>query len=169
MRRIRLEAKDANHIEFIKKFGSKVYFGDAERSELLEAAGLKYARTVVVALDDPNAVSNIVRFIHLHYPKITVIARAHNRVDYLALRAAGAKVVVREIFPAGLEAAEEALRAIGFSDGQAIEATNVFKAHDLDLLEKARDMQNEPDKLIELGIQGRAELEEIFRKDQEAN
>lgn len=161
--------KDAEHIEFIKKFDSKVYFGDAERGELLEAAGLKHARTVVVGLDDPAAVLNIVKFIHNHYPKIVVIARAHNRVDYLKLKTAGAKAVVREIFPAGLEAAQETLKAIGFSDSQAIEATSVFKQHDLDLLEQTKEIQGDTDKIIELGIKGRAELEEIFRKDQQAN
>ncbi|MDX1668357.1 MAG: monovalent cation:proton antiporter-2 (CPA2) family protein [Limnobacter sp.] len=159
--------KDADHIEFVKKFGNKVYYGDAERSELLEAAGLKHARTVVVAIDDPRAVMNIVKFIHNHYPKVEVIARAHNRVDYLSLKSAGAKVVIREVFASGLAAAEATLRALGFSDSQAIEVTRLFEQHDIELLDRARGVENDPDKLVEIGLEARDDLEEIFRSDLE--
>ena len=159
--------KDADHIEFVKKFGNKVYYGDAQRRDLLEAAGIQHARAVVVALDDPKASLHVVQFIKEHNPDVKVIARAHNRVDYLTLKSAGAHSVIRELFPAGLEGAHETLLALGFSDLQAIEATRIFQDHDQKMLSKAKSIAGDPDKMIELGLKGRAELEELFRKDQE--
>lgn len=62
--------KNAEHIEFVKKFGNQVYYGDASRAEVLEAAGIGKVRTVIVAIDDPQMSQAIVEFIVHHYPKI---------------------------------------------------------------------------------------------------
>lgn len=160
--------KNAEHIEFVKKFGNQVYYGDASRAEVLEAAGIAKVRTVVVAIDDPKMSQAIVEFIVHHYPKITIIARAHNRNDYLALKAAGAHSVVRELFAGALEAATEALHALGYSDGQAMQKAETFKQHDESLLNKQAKVLGDSEKVIEIGRQGREELEAIFQQDQRA-
>jgi Kef-type K+ transport system membrane component KefB/Trk K+ transport system NAD-binding subunit len=160
--------KNAEHIEFVKKFGNQVYYGDASRAEVLEAAGISKVRTVIVAIDDPKMSQAIVEFIVHHYPKITIIARAHNRNDYLALKAAGAHSVVRELFAGALEAATEALHALGYSDGQAMQKAETFKQHDESLLNKQAKVLGDSEKVIEIGRQGREELEAIFQQDQRA-
>jgi len=157
--------KDAEHIEFVKKFGNKVYYGDASRGEVLEAAGIAKVRTVIVAIDDPKMTQAIVEFIVQNYPSITIIARAHNRNDYLALKAAGAHSVIRELFAGALEAATEALHALGYSDGQAMQKAETFKLHDQNLLDKQSKVIGNTDKVIEIGRQGREELEAIFQQD----
>jgi CPA2 family monovalent cation:H+ antiporter-2 len=159
--------KNADHIEFVKKFGNKVYYGDASRSEVLEAAGISKVRTVIVAIDDPKMSQAIVEFIVHQYPKIMVIARAHNRNDYLALKAAGAHSVVREVFAGALEAATEALHALGYSDGQAMQKAEAFRLHDEGLLKKQAKVLGDSEKVIEIGRQGREELEAIFQQDKQ--
>ncbi|HEX4842400.1 MAG TPA: monovalent cation:proton antiporter-2 (CPA2) family protein, partial [Limnobacter sp.] len=161
--------KNADHIEFVKKFGNRVYYGDAARREVLEAAGIAKVRTVVVAIDEPQAAQGIVEFIAHHHPKITIIARAHNRVDYLALKAAGAHSVIRELFAGALEAATETLHALGYSDGAAMRKAEVFKQHDQNLLDKQAKVRDDNDKLIEIGLKGREELEAIFQQDKLAS
>ena len=157
--------RNADHIEFVKKFGNQVYFGDASRAEVLQAAGISKVRTVVVAIDDSKMTKSIVEYIVLNYPKITIIARAHNRNDYLALKAAGAHSVVREVFAGALEAATEALHALGYSDGQAMQRAEAFKQHDENLLNKQGKVLGDSDKVIEIGRQGREQLEAIFQQD----
>ncbi|GLR26447.1 monovalent cation:proton antiporter-2 (CPA2) family protein [Limnobacter litoralis] len=159
--------KDADHIEFVRRFGNKVFYGDAARREIMEAAGLSRARIVVVAIDEPMIALNVVEYVTHNYPKITLIARAHNRADYIKLKASGAKVVIREVFAGALEAATETLVALGFSDSQALSAANLFEQHDRKLLEKQAKAGEDPDKLIQIGLTGRQELEELFRKDQQ--
>lgn len=159
--------KDAEHIEFVRRFGNKVFYGDAARREIMEAAGLSGARIVVVAIDEPQIALNVVEYVHHNYPKITLIARAHNRADFIKLKASGAKIVIREVFAGALEAATETLIALGFSDSQALAAAGVFEQHDRKLLEKQAKVGEDPEKLVQIGLTGRQELEELFRKDQQ--
>lgn len=159
--------KDAEHIEFVRRFGNKVFYGDAARREIMEAAGLSGARIVVVAIDEPQIALNVVEYVHHNYPKITLIARAHNRADFIKLKASGAKIVIREVFAGALEAATETLIALGFSDSQALAAAGVFEQHDRKLLEKQAKAGEDPEQLIQIGLTGRQELEELFRKDQQ--
>ncbi|NJM32322.1 MAG: potassium transporter [Limnobacter sp.] len=158
--------KDAEHIEFVKKFGNLVYFGDAQRHELLNAAGVQHARVVVIAIDDPSAAIHIAKFVRAHYKNTTVVARAHNRTDYIRLKAAGAQVVIREMFPAGLQAAEATLNALGFSDSQAMNTVATFKTHDESILAEQFRAQGSQKEMLEISLRGREQLEEIFRKDQ---
>lgn len=158
--------KDANHIEFVKRFGNRVYYGDAERRELLTAAGIAHARAVVVAVDDPKVALHVVEFIRSFYPKIQIIARAHNRTDYIALKAAGAQTVIREVFAGALNAASATLSALGFNESQAAKTTQLFAEHDKKLLQEQAKAVNDPDKLIDIGLKGRAELEAIFKQDE---
>ncbi len=161
--------KSAQHIEFVKKFGNQVYYGDASRREVLEAAGISKVRTVVVAIDEPHQAKSIVEYVRANFPKITVIARAHNRSDYLALRAAGAHSVIREVFAGALEAATEALHALGYSDGQSMQKAETFKQHDQQLLDKQTQVRHDDSKVIEISLEGREELEAIFQQDQIAS
>ena len=158
--------KDANHIEFVKRFGNRVYYGDAERRELLTAAGIAHTRAVVVAVDDPKVALHVVEFIREFYPKIQIIARAHNRTDFIALKSAGAQVVIREVFAGALNAASATLSALGFSESQATKTTQLFAEHDKKLLQEQAKAVNDPDKLIDIGLKGRAELEAIFKQDE---
>ena len=157
--------KDAEHIEFVKQFGNRVYYGDASRRDILQAAGIEKVRTVVVAIDDRVSAHDIVVFFKTNYPKIQIIARAHNRADFMALKAAGAKIVIREVFSGALEAATETLRSLGYSDSQAIQASNVFEIHDKKLLEKQFKVHGDEKKVVEIVLEGRQELEALFKQD----
>ncbi|MFN7507325.1 MAG: potassium transporter, partial [Limnobacter sp.] len=68
-------------------------------------------------------------------------------------------------FAGALEAATEALHALGYSDGQAMQKAETFKLHDQNLLDKQSKVIGNTDKVIEIGRQGREELEAIFQQD----
>lgn len=42
-------------MDFVRRFGSKVHYGDASRLELLEAAEAANAKLFVLAIDDVEA------------------------------------------------------------------------------------------------------------------
>ena len=44
---------DPDHIETSRKFGMKVFYGDATRMDLLESAGAAKAEVLINAIDDP--------------------------------------------------------------------------------------------------------------------
>ncbi len=117
-------------------FGAKGYYGDASRPELLEAAGINTARVLVVAIDDQDKATEMVRHVRAAYPHVTVIARAYDRLHYYRLREAGAQVVIRELFAGSVEAAHAALTALGYAPTRAGQMIKSFRRHDQAALEQ---------------------------------
>jgi len=127
-------------------FGTKGYYGDASRPELLVAAGIETAKVLVVGIDDQDKAEAIVRHVRAEHPHVTVIARAYDRMHYYKLRNAGAQVVVRELFESSVEAAHAALMALGFSTARAGKMLQAFRTHDLESLDQLYEAYlNEPD------------------------
>ncbi len=155
------------HIQFIKRFGNKVHFGDITRLDVLQAAGIDKAKILLVTIENADNAVDLIKMIREHYPDLYIIARAYNRVNYLKLIAAGANKVIREIFSGSLEAATETLTTLGFTTSQALKTVDIFRDHDESLLERAVEHHDDLDKLIEIGIQGRKELEELFKQDRD--
>ncbi len=158
---------NSTHIEFIKRFGNKVYFGDITRLDVLHAAGIDKATTLLVTIEHAEGAESVIKMVREHYPNMTIVARAYNRVNYLKLVAAGANTVIREIFPSSLDAARETLQALGFTHSQAVKTVELFRVHDEALLEKALEHHDNLDKVIEIGMQGRRELAELFKNDKD--
>ena len=44
--------KDSSQVDVVRRYGSKVYYGDASKLDLLRAAGADQARVLVLAIDD---------------------------------------------------------------------------------------------------------------------
>ena len=58
---------DPNQVEQLRRFGSKAYYGDATRLDLLEAAGARKAKLLVVAVDNPESAMQIVKLARRHF------------------------------------------------------------------------------------------------------
>ena len=117
---------DLQTIELIRAFGSKAFFGDPTRPELLHAAGVDTAQILVVALDDPEAALRLVRYAREHNPNIHIIARASDRMQVFRLYRAGADDIVRELFDSSLRAGRYALEHLGLTEYEAHEAEALF-------------------------------------------
>jgi glutathione-regulated potassium-efflux system protein KefB len=100
-------------VEGLRKFGMTSYFGDPTRPELLESAGIKDAKVLVVALDDRERSLHLVSYVRREHPHVTIIARAHDRVHTYELYAAGARQIIRETFDSSVRAGKYALEALG--------------------------------------------------------
>lgn len=157
--------KDVDHVDFVRRFGNRIFYGDASRIELLEAAGIDHARILVVAVDNAEDALSIVNEVIHNYPRITIIARAHNRTHAYELYQAGVKTVIRETLESSLTAANHTLTALGFTDIQAMQLVNIFRQHDETLVARASAHHEDMEQLIELNRQGREELEMLFKQD----
>jgi CPA2 family monovalent cation:H+ antiporter-2 len=159
--------KNAEHIEFVKQFGNKVFFGDACRLDLLEAAGIAHARVILVAVDDEDDALKIAQLVTDSFPNVKVIARAKNRFTAVKLTHLGVATNVREVFAGGLEAATMLLQAYGLSDTKTNSLINIFDAHDRALLESTMLKNMDIDQLVALSNQGRQELQSLFEEDKQ--
>jgi len=160
--------KDSKHIDFVRRFGSKVYFGDATRLDLLESAGLKYVRVLMLTVNDPEEAYSIFCNVKERYPDIKVVARARERFAALELRSRGADFVHRETYDSAIQAAVSTLMAMGFTDGQAARIGSVFRKHDTALLSASVEHKDDHKKMVALSVQGRQELADIFDQDHNA-
>ncbi|MEE9321271.1 MAG: monovalent cation:proton antiporter-2 (CPA2) family protein [Granulosicoccus sp.] len=120
----------ADLIDNLRKFGVRVFFGDASRPDLLHAAGLHQATLLVVAIDDKEQSLELIKHARREVPQLHIIARAHDRVHVYQLYESGANDIVRETFDSAVRAARYSLQALGVHPYDAEQATTVFVEHD---------------------------------------
>lgn len=120
----------AEQVELVRRFGRRVYYGDATRLDLLRASGAADAKLLIVAIDDRDQAEKLVEIAAQHFPGLKILARAYDRRHAYRLLDKGAHIVERETFEAGLTLGAEALKTLGFKDAQAARATRLFRRHD---------------------------------------
>ena len=123
---------DMETIQLMRRFGVKGFLGDPTRPDILTAAGIKDARVLVVALDDPEAAITLVTYARKLRPDLHIVARAYDRTHTYRLYQAGANDIVREMFDSSLRAGRYVLENVGLSEYEAAEAERVFYHHDRD-------------------------------------
>src|SRR6185437_14924622 len=104
-RRIPFTALDSSqtHVDFVRRFGNEVYYGDASRLDLLRAAGAASARFLVLAIDDTEASTRTAVLVREQLPHLRIFARARSRQHVFALMDAGVENIVRETYGSSLE------------------------------------------------------------------
>ena len=152
---------DPNQVDLVRRFGSRAFYGDASRLDVLERAGIARARLLVVALDDYDAALRTVKQVRRRYPNLAVIVRAHSRTDAYEYMDLGVPAV-RELFGSALDAAELALRALGHGPVAARRVTTQFRRHDEEMMERMAPHRGEVKQLIALNQQGRVDLEKLL-------
>jgi voltage-gated potassium channel Kch len=165
--KIRFTALDASHqqVDFVRKYGNEIYYGDGSRIDLLEAAGAHRARILVLAIDDVGASVATAALIREHFPSLRVFARARNRQHAYQLMDLGVQVIRRETFLSAADMGREVLQALGV-DGRAAHAlTARFVEHDERRLNEHHSLHNDEEKMRSLAKEAARELEEMFARD----
>jgi glutathione-regulated potassium-efflux system ancillary protein KefC/glutathione-regulated potassium-efflux system protein KefB len=152
-------------VDFVRRFGSKIYFGDASRIDLLKAAKTGEAKLFVLAIDDVEASVRTATLVRRHFPDLPILARARNRVHHFRLRDLGIQSIYRETFPSSLEVAHQALLRLGLGISAAQRAVSLFKQHDEAQLEVQNAVRNDEAKLIQTSQEAAAQLKELFEAD----
>ncbi|MBS0968841.1 glutathione-regulated potassium-efflux system protein KefC [Nissabacter archeti] len=127
---------DPDHVETLRKFGTKVFYGDATRVELLESAGAAQAKVLINAIDDVDANLQLTDLAREHFPHLKIIARARDVDHYYQLRLRGVEAPERELFEGSLRTARHTLEAIGFGAYEAREKADIFREYNLKVLEE---------------------------------
>ncbi|WP_292084671.1 MULTISPECIES: cation:proton antiporter [unclassified Brevundimonas] len=97
--------------------GFEVYFGDAARPEMLNACGLESARALIVTMDSPTKVDEVVKAARALRPDLILIARARDDRHAARLYALGVTDAVPETTEASLQLAENTLVDLGVPMG----------------------------------------------------
>jgi glutathione-regulated potassium-efflux system ancillary protein KefC len=159
---------DPDQIDLLRKFGFKVFYGDATRLDLLEAAGAAKAKLLVVAIDDVEDSLALVDLARAQFPALRIIARARNVRHWLELAERGVDDAERETFESSLRSARQALVALGLEPFEAREFADRFRRSNLATLQAMRPHFRDEAKTVAIAKSGREELEENLRRDREA-
>ena len=161
---------DPRHIENLRPFGFRVYYGDATRLDLLRAAGAEQAKVLVVAVDDREAALAIVAHARAVFPHLELVVRAYDVPHYYALKAAGVQHAVREVFEGSLQAGQQVLRCLGLSEEDSARRVGRFRdTNQQQVDEFAEHARTLPRKdFIEALRASREELERQLRQDRGA-
>ncbi|MCT4714889.1 glutathione-regulated potassium-efflux system protein KefC [Enterobacteriaceae bacterium H18W14] len=127
---------DPDHIETLRKFGTKVFYGDATRVDLLESAGAAKAEVLINAIDDPDANIQLSELAQEHFPHLQVIARARDLDHFIRLRQAGVEQPERETFESALKVGRRALEGLGVGGYEARERADHFRRFNMQMVEE---------------------------------
>ncbi|MDB6119974.1 MAG: glutathione-regulated potassium efflux system protein KefC-like protein [Verrucomicrobiaceae bacterium] len=157
---------DHDQIEFFRKLGLKVFYGDASRLDLLHAAGASSAKLFILAIDDEAKSVEIVETLQRHFPNLPILVRAAGRLHAFEFHKRGIETVFRETLDSSLEMTVAALRHLGLGAYEARRAIRIFREHDEDAVREMAKIDPEDDKSYIAAARQRIDaLNALFRQD----
>ncbi|MCK9167446.1 MAG: potassium transporter [Bacteroidia bacterium] len=158
---------DADNVELLRKLGIKVYYGDASRRSLLQAAGAEEAELLIITLNDLDKTLAIVDTVHKYFPHLTILSRASGWESVYDIIDAGVHDVYRENFDSALHMGKDALIKLGFRAFQVSRASKRFAKHDkMALYEFAKTRHDHNSHLNKIRTHFE-ELEKLIQREQE--
>ncbi|CAM3057246.1 glutathione-regulated potassium-efflux system protein KefB [Vibrio neptunius] len=165
--RVTVLESDASQIQLLRKYGYKVFYGDATQLDLLRAAGADKAEAMVICTDSPDEIMKIIDLCQYHFPHLKLLARARSRVEAYQLLSHGVENYSRETFLGALDLGRQALTELGMHPYQAKRAEAHFRKLDNAMLKELLPQHHEDKQLAMRAKEARKELEEIFGREME--
>jgi len=162
--RITVLERDISAVNLMRKYGYKVYFGDATQLELLRSAGAEDAQSIVITCNEPEDTMKLVEMCQQHFPHLHILARARGRVEAHELLQAGVAQFSRETFSSALELGRKALISLGMHPHQAQRAQLHFRRLDMRMLRELMPVHSDTLQISRVR-EARRELEEIFQRE----
>jgi monovalent cation:proton antiporter-2 (CPA2) family protein len=159
-----LEASQTQ-VDFLRRFGNQVYYGDASRLELLRAAHADNAEIFVLAIDDVEASVKTAELIRKHFPHLKIFARARNRQHAFRLMDLDVRYTIRETLVSSLEMSEKVLETLGLSKANAIETVRKFRTHDEATMATQHAVKDDEKKFMESVRESAEQLQHLFETD----
>ncbi|BAC89284.1 glutathione-regulated potassium-efflux system protein KefC [Gloeobacter violaceus] len=151
---------DPSQIDMLRRFGFKLFYGDATRIDLLHAAGAQQAKLLVIAIDDREKSLEMVDLVRKHFPHLKILARAIDRRHAYELIRRKVDVVERETFGSAVEMGVGALKLLGERSYRAQRIASTFKANDEKMLYEMAELEEE-ERLV--AVRSRRQAEELER------
>lgn len=157
--------KDSEQVDFVRKFGNKIFYGDASRLDLLRAAELHKARLFVLAIPDVEASVQVATTVRRHFPHVRIFAMAVNRLHALNLMDVGVEQVIRRSYFSSLEMTRQLLLALGDGPEAVEHLLQTFRTHDEATLLRQQAVFRDEQQLIQSAKESAQELEQLFESD----
>lgn len=157
---------DADQIEMLRKFGNKVYYGDASRADILEASGAKNAKYFILAIDDMELSLKTAEVIKEHFPQLKIFGRARNRGHAFDLMDLGVTRIKRETFDASLNFVGDLLLEMKWEPARVKKVIERFRTHDETMLQEQYKVRSDDKMFVSVSQQAQAQLASVLDQDE---
>ena len=130
--------KKPAQIELSEEFGTKVYYGDGLRIDLLRTAGAETARVIAFCNDnkDGEMTKEAVAAVLEAFPQAAVMVRAFDRLDLIRFDDLDLTFAERELFESAVVMGRAALKASGVDRGEIERVEREYRSRDCERLER---------------------------------
>jgi voltage-gated potassium channel Kch len=156
---------DSEQLDVLRKFGQKVFYGDASRLDLLRAAGAHKARLLIVAVEEHANTLQIVQTAKAHFPNLELLVRVRGRQEAYEILDLGVDDVYRETFETSIRVGTDAMRLLGAPGHRAVRSARLFRRLDETTLRDLAALRGDQAKLMKTVRERVALLEEAMRAD----
>jgi glutathione-regulated potassium-efflux system ancillary protein KefC len=156
---------EPEQIEMLRRFGFKVYYGDATRLDLLESAGAREAKVLVVAIDNVEASLRLVDLARENFPHLKIFVRARNVDHMYELIERKITKIERETFESSLKMGGSVLHYLGLSVPQAETAMRKFREHNIKIIYEMQPHRKDQTALVSRAQQARDDLFKMFEEE----
>ena len=156
---------NAQHIKRVREFGFKLFYGDGSRAELLETAGAKDAKLMIIAIEDREKTLEIVKLVQRHFPHLKILVRAYDVMHFHQLNALGVDFIEREMFQGSMNMGKHALKELGMPDFLAEHKANLFAKHDEETIQRLSEHQEDRKRYISESRLAQDEMIEILKSE----
>ena len=156
---------DSNRVDLLRKLGFEVYYGDANREDLLDSAGAGEADLLISAIDDPETTLSMIELLKHKFPNLELMVRAKSRVDAYQLLNAGVNRIYRETLDTSVRLAKDALHLLGHRKYTVHRQAQNFIKYDEHSLRRLADKVLNSDEYIFKAREEIAQQEALLQED----
>jgi monovalent cation:proton antiporter-2 (CPA2) family protein len=130
--------KKPSMIETAEEFGTKVYYGDGLRVDLLRTAGAETAKVIAFCNDneDGDLSRDAIKAVLNAFPRAAVMVRAFDRVHMIELDGLDIAFAERELFEGAVAMGRAALKASGIDKSEIDRVDREYRMRDCQRLER---------------------------------
>lgn len=158
---------DSDQVNWVRRMGLKVYYGDASRFDLLESAGAHKAKVIVIAIDNEEKRLEMIETIKKHFPNLRMFVRSANRYDSYDLMNAGMLHIYRETLDTSVRLATDVMKVLGYRAYHSERAGRKFLRYDEMKLKEMAAIKDEQEYVL-TAKRNIEEIEAILRADMKA-
>jgi len=157
---------DSDNVDWLRRIGYQVYYGDPTRANLLEIAGAHKAKLIVIAIGDEKKRLEMAETIKKNFPNLQMLVRSTNRWDAYDLMNAGMLHIYRETLDTSLRVGVDVMKMLGYQPESAQRLARRFFEHDEKTLKRLSAIRND-DEYINAARKVREELRLLMQEDEQ--
>jgi len=158
---------DPDNVDFLRRLGLKVYYGDASRYALLKAAGAEKAKILIIAVNDPDKTIAIAATAKKYFPHLEIFSRAQSWKNAYDLYDINIPYVYKETFETAMRIAVDAAGFLGFRKHQVYRLSKKFKKIDEAALKDFAAKRRENNSYLQDVKQHYEDLEKIMHLERD--